>query len=106
MRANRLNALAVAVLATLGIVATSCGGGNKVEGHTYKDNGGVVRIEFQSGGKAYVSAGPMTSTCTYSESGKTVTLICQDDKTVFTVEDDGALSGPPDGMMARLTKEK
>ena len=99
---NRSRALAIMLIGALG--AAGCGG--KVEGNTYEDNGGVVKIEFKSGGKAFVSAGPATTTCSYSESGKTVTLICVGDKTVFTVEDDGALSGPPDGLMTRLTKKK
>src|SRR5229473_6773262 len=94
------NALAIAILGTL---ATALGCSGKVAGNTYEDNGGVVKIEFKSGGKAYLSAGPATTTCTYSESGKTVTLICVGDKTAFTVEDDGALSGPPDGLLTRLT---
>jgi hypothetical protein len=96
------NALAVAMI---GLLGTTIGCGGKVEGNTYADNGGVVKIEFKSGGKAYLSAGPATTTCTYSESGKTVTMICVGDKTVFTVEDDGALSGPPDGLLTRLTKK-
>jgi hypothetical protein len=96
------NALAVAMIGAFG---TTIGCSGKVEGNTYEDNGGVVKIEFKSGGKAYLSAGPATTTCTYSESGKTVTLICVRDKTVFTVEDDGALSGPPDGMLTRLTRK-
>jgi hypothetical protein len=103
---NRLNgsrALAVAVIGLVG-VGIACGG--KVEGNTYEGNGGMVKIEFKSGGKAYLSAGPATTTCTYTEDGKTVTMICVGDKTVFTVEDDGALSGPPDGMLTRLTKKK
>jgi hypothetical protein len=93
-------------LAVLGILGAAIGCGAKVEGNTYQDNGGVVKIEFKSGGKAYLSGGPATTTCTYSESGKTVTLICVGDKTVFTIEDDGALSGPPDGLLTRLTKKK
>lgn len=103
---NRLSgahALAVAVIGVLGMVI-GCGG--KVEGNTYEGNGGIVKIEFKSGGKAYLSAGPATTTCTYTESGKTVTMVCVGDTTVFTVEDDGALSGPPDGMLTRLTKKK
>jgi hypothetical protein len=80
--------------------------GNKVSGHTYHDNGGVVTVEFKSGGKAYVSAGPVTQTCSYSESGKAISLVCEGDTTHFTLEDDGALAGPPDGMMARLTPLK
>src|SRR5216683_866625 len=97
------NALAVVMIGALG-AAIGCSG--KVEGNTYEDNGGVVKIEFKSGGKAYLSAGPATTTCSYSESGKSVTLTCVGDKTVFTVEDDGALSGPPDGLLTRLTKKK
>ena len=96
------NALAIAMLGTLA-TAIGCG---KVEGNTYEDNGGVVKIEFKSGGKAYVSTGPATNTCSYAESGKTVTLTCDADKTAFTVDDDGALNGPPGGFLTRLTKKK
>jgi|ERR1041385_4343763 len=94
----------VLVIAVVLFLATSCGG--KVAGNTYIDNGGVVKVEFKSGGKAYVSTGPVANTCTYSESGKTVTLTCEGDKTTFTVDDDGALNGPPGGFLSRLTKQK
>jgi len=97
------NALMFVMLLTLG-AAIACGG--KVEGNTYEDNGGVVKIEFKSSGKAYVSTGPATNTCSYAESAKTVTLTCEGDKTVFTVDDDGDLNGPPGGFMTRLTKKK
>jgi hypothetical protein len=95
-------AMAFAVVGALG-VTTGCG--SKVEGNSYEGNGGVIKVEFKSGGKAYMSAGPATTTCTYTESGKTVTLTCVGDKTVFTVEDD-SLDGPPDGFLTRLTKKK
>lgn len=36
--------------------------GSKVSGHTYHDNGGVVQVEFKSGGKPYVSAPESRST--------------------------------------------
>jgi hypothetical protein len=91
------------ILVTL-TAAIGCGG--KVAGNTYEDNGGVVKIEFKSGGKAYVSTGPATNTCSYEESGKSVTLTCEGDKTVFTVDDDGDLNGPPGGFLTRLTKKK
>ncbi len=97
------NALAMAMLVTL-VTAIGCGG--KVEGNTYEDNGGVVKIEFKSAGKAYVSTGPATNTCSYAGNGKTVTLTCEGDKTAFTVDDDGALNGPPGGFLTRLTKKK
>jgi hypothetical protein len=91
--------------AVIGALGATTGCGSKVEGSTYEGNGGVIKVEFKSGGKAYMSAGPATTTCTYTESGKTVTLICVGDKTVFTVEDD-ALNGPPDGLLTRLTRKK
>ena len=97
------NALTIASIATL-LFTIGCSG--KVEGNVYEDNGGVVKVEFKSGGKAYVSTGPVTNNCTYTESGKTVTLTCEGDKSVFTLDDDGALNGPPGGFLARLTKKK
>ena len=97
------NALSVASIATL-FLTIACSG--KVEGNTYQDNGGVVKVEFKSDGKAFVSTGPVTNNCTYTESGKAVTLICEGDKTVFTVDSDGALNGPPGGFLTRLTKTK
>jgi hypothetical protein len=89
---------------TLPLVLVACG--SSVAGSTYIDNGGVVQIEFKSGGKAYVSTGPVSNTCSYTQSGKTLTLNCNGDKTVFAVDDDGALNGPPNGFMGRLTKKK
>jgi hypothetical protein len=91
---NISNLLALGVLLMWSVLLTGCGG--KVEGNTYAGNGGVVQIEFKSGGKAYVSTGPVSTPCTYTESGKTV----------FTVDDDGALNGPQGGMLGRLTKKK
>ena len=102
---NPSRVVPLAILAILGILPVACGGGNGVEGNTYADNGSVVKIEFKSGGKAFVSTGPVTNTCTYSQAGKTVTLTCDGDKTDFTVDADGALNGPPGGMLSRLTKQ-
>jgi len=99
---NMLNVLAISLIGAL-TALTGCG--SKVEGSTYEGNGGVVKIEFKSGGKAYVSTGPVTTPCSYSESGKKVSLVCEGDTTVFSMEED-ALNGPPDGMLTRLTKKK
>jgi hypothetical protein len=96
---------AFTMLGMLLLSATACGGGG-VEGNNYSGNGGIVKVEFKSGGKAFVSTGPVTTTCTYSQKGKGVTLLCEGDSTEFTVGDDGALSGPQDGMLGRLTKDK
>ena len=102
---NPSRLLALTVIAALGVFPAACGGGG-VEGNTYVDNGSVVKIEFKSGGKAFFSMGPVSNTCTYSESGKTVTLTCEGDKTTFNIDTDGALTGPPGGMISRLTKVK
>jgi hypothetical protein len=99
---------AFGMLGILLLSASACGGGG-VSGNTYVGNGGIVKVEFKSGGKAFFSMGPTTGTCTYSEKGKTVTLVCDGDSTEFTVGDDGALNGPTGdgtGMLGRLTKEK
>jgi hypothetical protein len=102
-----MKARAVSLWIGLAIVlslTTACG--SSVAGSTYIDNGGVVQIEFKSDGKAYVSTGPVSNACTYTQSGKTLTLICNGDKTAFTIDDDGALNGPPNGFLSRLTKKK
>lgn len=104
-RFNTSNAWTVAVVAALSAGTAGCGSAG-AEGHTYSGNGGVVKIEFKSDGKAFVSTGPVTTTCSYSQSGKSLALTCEGDKTDFTIDDDGALIGPPDGMLARLTREK
>lgn len=104
MKASLQGVLASAGVALLCLGAAACGSG--VSGHTYAGNGDLVKIEFQSGGKAFASMGPMTSTCTYTQSGKTISLICEGDTEQLTMASDGSLSGPPDGMLAHLTKVK
>ncbi len=99
-----LDQLSITLSLAFVFVLVGCGG--SVSGNTYSGNGGVVQVEFKSGGKAFVSTGPVSTPCTYTESGKTVTLICEGDKTQFTVDDDGALIGPSGGFLGRLTKKK
>jgi len=93
-----------AAVAWVCVCATGCG--NSVKGHTYTGNGQLVSIQFQSGGKAYVSMGPMTSTCTYTQSGNNITLVCEGDTEQLALAGDGSLNGPPDGMLAHLTRAK
>ncbi len=104
MRASLRSGWAAAAAAMVCLGVAGCG--NSVSGHTYGGNGSIVTIEFQSGGKAYTSMGPMSTACTYTESGKQVSLVCEGDTTVLTIGDDGSLNGPPDGMLAHLTKVK
>jgi len=98
-----LRILAFTVLATLGTTACS---GSTAAGHTYAGADGVVKIEFQSDGKAFLAVGALSTPCTYSEAGKTLTLTCEGEATEFMIGDDGALNGPPAGMFARLSQEK
>jgi len=77
--------------------------GSLLTGHSYHNNGGVIQVEFKSGGKAYVSDGRISRTCNYSESGRVVRLVCEHDTFDLTIQDDGALIGPANGLMARLT---
>ena len=93
---------AAAALLCLGAV----GCGTNVKGHTYAAADNSVTIDFQSGGSATVSFGGIPGTCTYTQSGKQVSLACEGDTTVFTIGDDGSLDGPPDGMLGHLTKVK
>lgn len=104
-RLNTSIARALAFTAIVSVCTIACGG-SKAEGHTYSGNGGVVRIEFKSDGKAFIATGPISTPCTYSESGKTLTLNCEGETTEFKIDDDGALIGPPDGLLARLTQDK
>jgi len=104
MKASLQSVLAGAAMAVLCVGMTACG--NSVSGHTYAGNGELVKIEFQSGGKALTSFGPMTSSCTYTQSGKKISLTCEGDTTELTMADDGSLAGPQDGMLAHLTKVK
>lgn len=104
MRASLRSGWIAAVVALVCLGAAGCG--NNVKGHTYAAAGNTVTIAFQSGGAASVSLGPLTSACTYTQSGKQVSLVCEGDTTVLTVADDGSLNGPPDGMLGHLTKVK
>jgi hypothetical protein len=104
VRAKKQSAWAAAAAATLCFGVVACGNG--VSGHTFQGPGGLVQIQFASGGKATATTGPMTDNCTYTVSDKTVALICEGITTNLTINSDGSLSGPPDGMLSKLTRVK
>jgi hypothetical protein len=87
--------------ALLCVILGACG--SRVSGHVYHNNGGAVQVEFKSGGRAFLSNGPAIYNCRYAESNNAVSLVCNGDRTVFRVQEDGALVGPAEGQMARLT---
>src|SRR5262245_33862391 len=101
---HSFNGSTTGVFALVMLAAAICDA--SAQGHTYSGNGGVVKIEFKPSGKAFVATGPVSTPCGYTESGATVTLVCENDTTVFKIDDDGALIGPPDGFLSRLTQEK
>lgn len=93
---------AAAATLLLCISLTACG--SKVKGNTYE--AGMISLSFQSGGKATFSAAGDGAPCTYTESGNKITVTCNNDTTVFTVDSDGNLDGPPDSLIGKLVKKK
>jgi len=93
----------VAILAACSAVSTLAGG--KVEG-TYENAQGNASIEFLPDGKAHFSLYGAGGDCTYKVAGNKVTVILEDEPIVFTINDDGSLSGPSQGYFARLKKKK
>jgi hypothetical protein len=89
----------------VGFLAACGGSSSSVEGNTY-EGGGAVSMEFKSGGKAVVSLGPASMQCTYSQSGKSVSVTCDKDKMELTVADDGSLSPGANIALPKLTKKK
>ena len=93
MRAN-LHKVFLGIFAGAALAVAGCG--EEVGGHTYQNETGMVKIDFQTGGKANLSLGSYKTACTYVEDRKTVTLICEGDKTVFAISSDGKLIPPPE----------
>jgi hypothetical protein len=95
----------IVMIAGLGIAVASCGKSNVVEGSTYEANNGAFQIQFKPDGKATVALGPVAGDCTYAQKDKTVSVTCEGTQIDFTVNDDGSISGPPDGLVGRMTKK-
>ena len=104
MKASLRNGIAAASAALVCFSVAACGSG--VSGHTYQDSDGMVKIEFDSGGKAVTTMGPITANCTFTQSSNQVALTCADQTTQLTVNSDGSLSGPTDGMLNHMTRVK
>lgn len=97
--------IVIAAIACLSLVLTSCG--SSVAG-TYSDASGAFMLELRSGGKAQFSFEGQTASCSYTVDGTQLNLNCEGDagKTVFTIHDDGSLTGPPGTFMPALRKHK
>ena len=94
-------------LAAVSAVFAASGCSSGVKG-TYSDTMGAVLLELKSGGSANLTFGGQIADCTYTASGKTINLSCKGDAdpTVFTMHDDGSLTGPPGSFMPMLRKQK
>ncbi len=99
------NTFLSAVLVCLTLAATACG--SKVQG-TYSGAGGAFTLDLQSGGKANLTVAGESAPCTYTVSGKSVSLACpgQAGAVVFTIQNDGSLAGPPGTFIPPLQKTK
>jgi hypothetical protein len=97
-------AIATALLASITILP-GCGGPS-VQGKTYQSDGGVVQIEFDSGGKAKLTTLNSPTDCTWTEDGKAVNVTCAGQPAAFTMNDDGTLSAGEGNQFGKLTEKK
>ena len=97
------NMILAATLACLSLATAACG--SRIEG-TYTDPHGAILLELKSGGKAELTFMGDTGKCTYHVEGRRISLDCQGDKTVFTIHDDGSLTGPSGSFIGVLRKTK
>lgn len=75
---------------------------------TYTDANGAVILELRSGGNARFTFTGDVEDCTYTSTKTNVMLTCKGDAkpTVFTIHDDGSLTGPAETFMPPLRKVK
>lgn len=97
------------ILALILALCTACaslaGGGGAIQG-VYENTQANASVEFLGNGKAHFSLYGVGGACTYKVEGKKLVLTLEEEKLVFTINDDGSLSGPPDSYFSRLTKRK
>ena len=99
----RNRVLVAALAASLAASMVSCG--SRVQG-TYSDPSGGIRLELKSDHKATFAFAGESAVCTYNVDSAKLTLACEGQKTEFTINDDGSLTGPPGSLMAPLRKIK
>ena len=96
----------VVLPAFVALVASACHSGPT---GTYTDTSGSVIMELKGGGSANFTFMGQVQDCSYTTSSQQLTLTCKGDSTgptVFTIHDDGTLTGPPGSFMPPLRKEK
>jgi hypothetical protein len=75
---------------------------------TYSDTSGAVILELRSDGTANLTFAGQVADCTYTSSNKEIAVKCKGDAdpTVFSLHDDGSLTGPAGSFMPALRKQK
>jgi hypothetical protein len=103
MKTIRLASFGVAAIALVATVACTSGPSG-----TYSDAMGSCLLELKSGHKANFTFSGDVLDCTFSTSAKKLSLTCKGDATptVFTIHDDGSLTGPPGSFIPVLRKQK
>jgi hypothetical protein len=106
---GRIQALLACAAAVVVCLSIACGAaaarGDTTVAGVYANPEGNASVEFMSGGKAHFSLHGVGGQCTYTQKDRQVLLTCEGERTEFTVEDDGALIGPPDSFLTRLKKK-
>jgi len=85
--------------------STAATTGNSPLKGTYANADSSVQIEFKPKGAAFFSLQGLTLECTHKGTAKAIVLTCDGEDMPFTVDEDGALRGPPDSFVARLKKK-
>jgi hypothetical protein len=100
---RRFRLLFLFVMACTTFAATACTSGIK---GTYSDQMGAFVLDIKSGDKAAFTFAGETADCSYKKDGTQLTLDCAGaaGKMVFTIHDDGSLTGPP--VIPALRKRK
>ena len=99
----RLNKSLILIAGACTLPIAGCSSGPR---GTYSDVLGSTVVDLKAGGKANFTYMGDVADCTYSTSGKQLTLNCQGEAgtTVFTMHDNDTLTGPPGSLIPALRK--
>lgn len=106
IRSKRLTPfLALGLLGSALSLVAGCSSGPS---GTYTDANGAVILELRSGGNARFTFSGDVLDCTYTTTKTNLSLTCKGDAkpTLFTIHDDGSLTGPAETFMPPLRKVK
>jgi len=107
MITNKIRTLSLIALSLTSILPLAIGCSSGPTG-TYTDAMGAVILELRSGGNARFTFSGDVQDCTYTSTKTNLALTCKGDTgpTLFTIHDDGSLTGPPGTFMPPLRKQK